>query len=119
MGICGHCIEEQADRILDRYDNNDLKFHSSNNAFSPSQFYDYLHAAYQTLLAEGQAGKPKMMTIGLHCRIIGKPGRFMALKRFVEFLSSRPKGENWVTTREAIAGHWRERFPYQRGQRLA
>lgn len=89
------------------------------SAFSADQFYNYLLSAYEVLLAEGQAGTPKMMTIGLHCRIIGKPGRFMALKRFVEFLSSRPKGENWVATREAIADHWRGKFPYQKGERLA
>lgn len=112
-------LRDCADILVRRYDNNDLKFHSTNNAFSPQQFYEYLHSAYEVLLAEGQAGTPKMMTIGLHCRIIGKPGRFMALKRFVEFLSSRQQGENWVTTREQIAGHWREKFPYQRGERLA
>ena len=72
-----------------------------------------MQAAFDTLLDEGKAGSPKMMTIGLHCRIIGKPGRFQALKRFVEYLDSKPKGEVWVTRRIDIAQHWRERFPYQ------
>lgn len=58
-----------------------------------------------------------MMTIGLHCRITGKPGRFMALKKFVEYLSSRPQGEVWVTRRKDVAKHWREKYPYQKGKR--
>ncbi|KAK4550633.1 hypothetical protein LTR36_000212 [Oleoguttula mirabilis] len=99
------------------YDNNDLKFHSTTGCFSPHAFYEYLQAAFDTLLAEGQGGTPKMMTIGLHCRIIGKPGRFMALKRFVEYLSSKPAGEVWVTRRIDIAKHWREKYPYQKGKR--
>lgn len=102
-----------------RYDNNDLKFHSTNNAFSPEQFFNYLQSAYEVLLAEGEAGTPKMMTIGLHCRIVGKAGRFMALKRFVEYLSSRPEGEAWIATREAIADHWRSKFPYETGKKAA
>lgn len=58
-----------------------------------------------------------MMTVGLHCRIIGKAGRFMALKKFVELLSSRPQGEVWVTRRDEIAKHWRSQYPYQKGKR--
>ncbi|KAK3660770.1 hypothetical protein LTR56_000528 [Elasticomyces elasticus] len=99
------------------YDNNDLKFHSATGAFSPQQFFEYLQGAFDTLLAEGQAGEPKMMTIGLHCRIIGKPGRFQALKRFVEYISSKPAGQAWVTTRVQIAEHWRSTYPYQKGKR--
>ncbi len=54
-----------------------------------------------------------MMTIALHCRCIGKPGRFMALKRIVEYIASK---ENvWVATRTQIAEHFREKFPYQKG----
>lgn len=99
------------------YDNNDLKFHSPTGAFSPTDFYDYLSSAFDTLLDEGNGGKPKMMTIGLHCRIIGKPGRFAALMRFVEYISSKPKGEVWVAKRKDIAGHWRAKYPYQKGKR--
>ena len=84
--------------------------------FSPQAFFEYLQASFDTLLAEGDAGSPKMMTIGLHCRIIGKPARFQALKRFVEYLSSRPEGEVWVTRRRDIATHWREKFPYRAEQ---
>lgn len=105
-----------ADLVIS-YDNNDLKFHSATGAFSPTQFFDYLQGAFDILYEEGKAGQPKMMTIGLHCRIIGKPGRFGALKRFVEYLDSKPKGDVWVTTRMEIAQHWRSKFPYQKGKR--
>src|SRR5690606_18783389 len=56
-------------------------------------------------------GRPKMMTIGLHCRLIGRPGRFGALKRFVEYVKSHDKV--WLPRRIAIADHWREHHPYQ------
>ena len=89
-----------------------MKFHSPTGAFSPEQFYEYLKGAFDTLLAEGYAGTPKMMTVGLHCRIIGKPGRFGALRTFVEYIDSKPAGVVWVTRRRDIAQHWREKFPY-------
>lgn len=59
------------------YDCNDLKYHSTTGAFSPQAFFEYLAAAFDTLYAEGLAGRPKMMTVGLHCRITGKPARAM------------------------------------------
>lgn len=90
-----------------------MKFHSTTGAFSPEAFFEYLKSAFDVLIEEGKAGSPKMMTIGLHCRIIGKPGRFMALKKFVEYLSSRPEGEVWVARRQNIAEHWRGKFPYE------
>jgi hypothetical protein len=52
------------------YDNNDLKFHSTTGTFSPEAFFEYLKAAFDVLIAEGYAGTPKMMTIGLHCRYV-------------------------------------------------
>ncbi len=55
-----------------------------------------------------------MMTVGLHCRQIGKPGRFPALKKFVEYIEG--KEDVWVTTRTAIAEHFRGKFPYRKGQ---
>ena len=59
-------------------------------------------------------GTPKMMTVGLHCRIIGKPGRFAELKRFVEYVSS--KEGVWVATRGEIARAWVKERPYKVGQ---
>ncbi|KAF2165134.1 carbohydrate esterase family 4 protein [Zasmidium cellare ATCC 36951] len=95
------------------YDCNDLKYHSTTGAFSPHAFFEHLAAAFDTLYAEGLAGKPKMMTVGLHCRITGKPARAMALKRFVEYVASKP--DVWVTTRKDIAAHWRGKYPYHKG----
>lgn len=77
-------------------------------------FEEYLKSAFDVLYAEGQRGSPKMMTIGLHCRISGKPGRFTAVEKFVEYIAS--KEDVWVTTRKDIALHFREQFPYQKGR---
>ncbi|KAK5938723.1 hypothetical protein PMZ80_008915 [Knufia obscura] len=96
------------------YDVNDFKFHTPNGFGGPGDFYDYLKNAFDTLYEEGQEGTPKMMTVGLHCRIVGKPGRFADLKRFCEYVNS--KEGVWVATREEIARHWRETRPYQYGK---
>ena len=97
------------------YDCNDYKFHIASGFNSPDEFFNYLKSAFDVLYEEGTAGAPKMMTIGLHCRIVGKPARFAALKRFVEYIEAR-EGV-WVATRTQIAEHFREKFPYRRGQR--
>lgn len=54
-----------------------------------------------------------MMSIGLHCRISGKAGRFAAVRNFVEYIAAKP--DVWVTTRKDIAQHWRETYPYKKG----
>lgn len=72
-----------------------------------------MKSAFDTLYEEGCEGSPKMMTIALHCRCIGKPGRFGALKKIVEYINGH-EGV-WVATRTQIAEHFREKFPYQRG----
>lgn len=99
------------------YDNNDLKYATPAGWSSPRDFEDHLKSAFDVLLAEGQAGKPKMMTIGLHCRLSGKAARLHAVQKFVEYIASRPQGDVWVTRRKDIALHWREKFPYQKGKR--
>ncbi|EIN04449.1 chitin deacetylase [Punctularia strigosozonata HHB-11173 SS5] len=88
------------------YDNNDFKFTQPPGFTSASGFEEYLKNAFDTLYEEGG----KMMSIGLHCRVIGKPGRFPALKHFVEYISKKPGV--WVATRSEIAKHWAEKFPY-------
>lgn len=93
----------------DSYDCNDLKFHSPTGVFSPQHFFEYLKAAFDVLYEEGLSGKPKMMTIGLHCRITGKPARFLALKQFIEYICSKPTGHVWTCKRRDIAAHWREK----------
>jgi peptidoglycan/xylan/chitin deacetylase (PgdA/CDA1 family) len=64
--------------------------------------------AFDTLYEEG-AEKPRMMSVGLHCRLIGKPARFQALKRFVDYALSHDKV--WVARRVDIARHWRTHHP--------
>lgn len=96
------------------YDCNDFKFHVAGSGFrDPNGFYTHLKNAFDTLYEEGQDGTPKMMTVGLHCRIIGRPGRFKALKDFVDYIST--KNGVWVATRTEIAQAFAEQFPYQRG----
>ncbi|CAA0125767.1 Peptidoglycan deacetylase [BD1-7 clade bacterium] len=85
-------------------DCNDFGFVSPNGFVTGEQFFDYLVAAYQTLSSEGKSGVPKMMTIALHPRISGRPGRFDGVRRFVEFISGRP--DTWLTRREDIAHLW-------------
>lgn len=63
------------------------------------------------LLEEGRAGNPKMMSVGLHCRLVGKPGRAAALKSFLQYVSTH--SDVWVATREEIALHWRKEFPFK------
>jgi peptidoglycan/xylan/chitin deacetylase (PgdA/CDA1 family) len=60
-------------------------------------------------LYEEGAETPKMMSVGLHCRVVGKPGRFKALKRFLDYVQSHDAV--WVATREDIARHWIENHP--------
>jgi len=92
------------------YDCNDVKYHTASGWSTTSDFEVYLKTAFDTLHQEGEKGTPKMMSIGLHCRISGKPGRFAAVKNFVEYISSKP--DVWVTTRKDIALHFREKLPY-------
>ncbi|MCG8511929.1 MAG: allantoinase, partial [Rhodospirillales bacterium] len=72
------------------------------------QFVTYLKDAFDTLYEEGETS-PKMMSIGMHCRLLGKPARFQALKRFVDYVLSHDKV--WVARRIDIARHWRETYP--------
>ena len=96
------------------YDCNDFKFHTPTGWGGSDDFLRHLMNAFDTLYEEGRDGTPKMMTVGLHCRIIGKPGRFAELKRFCEYVAS--KEGVWVATREQIARHWRGKRPYQVGK---
>ena len=96
------------------YDCNDVRFSDPAGWGSRSAFEEHLKGAFDTLYDEGANGMPKMMTVALHCRVIGKPGRFPALKRFVEYIQTKP--DVWVATRREIAEHFRKTFPYKRGQ---
>lgn len=95
-------------------DCNDYKFNVAQGGFGgPNDFFDHVKSAFDTLYEEGEEGMPKMMTIATHCRCIGKPGRFQALKKIVEYINS--KEGVWVATRTQIAEHFREKFPYEKG----
>ena len=91
-------------------DANDMRFASPQGFNSGDQFFAYLKDAFDTLYEEG-AKSPKMMSIGLHCRLVGRPGRFASLKRFLDYVLKHDKA--WVCRRIDIARHWHQRHPYQ------
>jgi allantoinase len=84
-------------------DANDMRFASPQGFNSGEQFYCYLKDTFDTLYAEG-ADAPKMMSIGLHCRIIGRPGRFASLVKFLDYIGKY--NDVWVCRRQDIAEHW-------------
>lgn len=91
-------------------DANDMRFAAMQGFNSGDQFYAYLRDSFDTLYEEG-AETPRMMSIGLHCRLVGRPGRFQALKRFVEHVRSHD--DVWFCRRIDIARHWHEHHPFQ------
>jgi putative urate catabolism protein len=90
-------------------DANDMRFAAAQGFNSGDQFFAYLKDAFDTLYAEG-ATAPKMMSVGLHCRLVGRPGRFASLARFVAYAQSHP--QVWFARRIDIARHWRTTHPY-------
>ncbi|WP_299649108.1 allantoinase PuuE [uncultured Jannaschia sp.] len=92
-------------------DTNDMRFATPQGFNAPEQFFDYLRATFDTLHAEGG----RMMSVGLHCRLVGRPGRAEALARFVEH--ARARGDVWFATREQIAAHWAATHPHVRRKR--
>jgi OHCU decarboxylase len=90
-------------------DANDMRFAIQAGYTHGDDFYQYLKDAFDTLYAEGEAGAPKMMSVGLHCRLIGRPGRALALAKFLDYARSHDRV--WFPTRLAIARHWAERHP--------
>lgn len=89
-------------------DANDMRFASAQGFNSGEQFFCYLKDTFDCLYAEG-ATRPRMMSVGLHCRLAGRPGRAMALERFLDYVSS--KDNVWVARRADIARHWRQKYP--------
>jgi len=92
-------------------DCNDMRFATPQGFNSGDQFYAYLKDSFDALYAEGEEGAPKMLSIGLHCRLIGRPGRVMALKRFLNY--ARGFSDVWFATRLQIAEHWAAQHPAQ------
>ncbi|MCE3248485.1 MAG: pgdA 2 [Geminicoccaceae bacterium] len=91
-------------------DNNDMKFALDNGFNQGEDFFGYLRDAFDVLYEEG-ARQPKMMSVGLHCRLVGRPGRAAALTRFLDY--ARSHDHVWITTRAAIARHWRQQHPHR------
>ena len=89
-------------------DTNDMRFASAQGFNSGTQFFDYLKDAFDVLYAEGET-HPKMLSVGLHCRLAGRPARTAALKRFIEYIQSHDRV--WCPRRIDIARHWLRRFP--------
>ena len=89
-------------------DTNDMRFATPQGFNHSEPFFQYLKDAFDVLYAEGETA-PKMLSIGLHCRIIGRPARLKALQRFIEYINQHELV--WVCTREDIARHWLQQFP--------
>jgi allantoinase len=93
-------------------DNNDMKFGGYQGFNSGDQFFAYLRDAFDVLYAEG-AERPRMMSVGLHMRLVGRPGRFAALQRFLDHVQKHP--DVWICRRVDIARHWIAHHPYMPG----
>jgi OHCU decarboxylase len=88
---------------------NDMRFAVSPGYITGDQFGDYLIDAFEVLREEGEAGQAKMMSVGLHNRLIGRPGKIAGLKRFLDHAVG--SGVAWFATRGEIARHWAAHFP--------
>jgi allantoinase len=88
-------------------DTNDMRFATPQGFNSGDQFFSYLKDSFDVLYAEGLE-QPKMLSIGLHCRLVGRPGRFAALQRFLDYVQKHDRV--WICRRIDIARHWRKNF---------
>ncbi|MBU6492379.1 MAG: allantoinase PuuE [Burkholderiales bacterium] len=91
-------------------DSNDMRFAAPQGFNTADHFFTYLRDAFDVLYAEGEE-TPKMLSIGMHCRLLGRPGRFRALQRFLDHIEQHDRV--WVCRRIDIARHWQARHPYQ------
>ncbi len=94
---------------------NDMRFATAPGYITGEQFFSYLKDSFDTLYAEGQAGRAKMFSIGLHNRLIGRPGKVAGLRRFLDYAKSH-EGV-WFPRRIDIAEHWRKTHPHNRFER--
>lgn len=92
-------------------DSNDMRFATNQGFNCGDQFFAYLKDSFDVLYAEGKdnPAAAKMLNIGLHCRLVGRPGRAAALARFLDYVQSHD--DVWVTRRIDIAEHWRRVHP--------
>ncbi len=89
-------------------DTNDMRFSAAHGFAQGEDYFQYLKDSFDTLYAEGES-RPAMMSVGIHCRLAGRPGRFAGLKRFVEYVATH--ADVWVCRRIDIAEHWLAHFP--------
>ncbi|MFV0514782.1 MAG: allantoinase PuuE [Jhaorihella sp.] len=94
---------------------NDMRFATAPGWVTGQDFFRYLKDAFDTLYAEGENGAPKMMSVGLHCRLIGRPGKIAGLKRFLDHISGFDGV--WCPRRIDIAEHWAATHPHRRTER--
>jgi len=91
-------------------DSNDMRFATPQGFNTADHFFTYLRDSFDVLYAEGEEA-PKMLSVGMHCRLLGRPGRFVALQRFLDHLAKHDKV--WVCQRIDIARHWQQRHPFK------
>ena len=90
-------------------DNNDMRFATAQGFNTGDDFYKYLKDSFDTLYNESKkSGSSKMMSVGLHCRIIGRPGRFQSLLKFLNYLDQF--NDIWICSRKQIAEFWYDQF---------
>jgi OHCU decarboxylase len=94
---------------------NDMRFATAPGYVEGDQFFTYLRDSFDTLYAEGQAGRARMFSIGLHCRLIGRPGKVAGLRRFLDHANSH--SDVWFARRIDIARHWAKTHPHKRFRR--
>ena len=87
-----------------------MRFATSQGFNTGDQFFTYLKDSFDLLYAEGETS-PRMMSVGLHCRLVGRPGRAAALARFLDYV--RAHDRVWVCRRIDIARHWRALHPHE------
>jgi len=98
-------------------DCNDMRFALPQGYSHADPFFQYMRDTFDALYAEGDAAgadRPKMMSVGMHCRLLGRPGRIGALQRFLDYLQQRDKV--WICRRIDIARHWADVHPYPGAQ---
>ena len=91
---------------------NDMRFATAPGYVEGQQFFQYLKDSFDVLYAEGQSGQAAMFSIGLHCRLIGRPGKIAGLARFLDYAKSH--NDVWFPTRGDIARHWAKTHPHKR-----
>ena len=97
-------------------DANDMRFASPQGFNTAQHFFEYLRDSFDVLYAEGEE-LPRMMSVGMHCRLLGRPGRFLALQKFLDHIERHDRV--WVTRRIDIAEHWIATHPHRPGDRSA